>query len=115
MTTSELLGMSHSVLCWPKAEEEGIAAAEYIKKGHGHVNYANIPSVMYTHPEVAWVGLNEEQLKEQGIKYKVGKFPFIANSRAKTNMDTDGFVNSLLMPKPKECWVSTLLVQMRVK
>ena len=75
-----------------KAEEEGIAAAEYIKKGHGHVNYANIPSVMYTHPEVAWVGLNEEQLKEQGIKYKVGKFPFIANSRAKTNMDTDGFV-----------------------
>ncbi|RCK63538.1 Dihydrolipoyl dehydrogenase, mitochondrial [Candida viswanathii] len=75
-----------------KAEEEGIAAAEYIKKGHGHVNYANIPSVMYTHPEVAWVGLNEEQLKEQGIKYKVGKFPFIANSRAKTNLDTDGFV-----------------------
>ncbi|EMG50178.1 LPD1 Dihydrolipoyl dehydrogenase [Candida maltosa Xu316] len=75
-----------------KAEEEGIAAAEYIKKGHGHINYANIPSVMYTHPEVAWVGLNEEQLKEQGIKYKVGKFPFIANSRAKTNMDTDGFV-----------------------
>ncbi|CAK9437310.1 uncharacterized protein LODBEIA_P16880 [Lodderomyces beijingensis] len=75
-----------------KAEEEGIAAAEYIKKGHGHVNYANIPSVMYTHPEVAWVGLNEQQLKEQGIKYKVGKFPFIANSRAKTNLDTDGFV-----------------------
>lgn len=78
-----------------KAEEEGIAAAEYIKKGHGHVNYANIPSVMYTHPEVAWVGLNEEQLKEQGIKYKVGKFPFIANSRAKTNLDTDGFVKFL--------------------
>ncbi|CAI5755881.1 unnamed protein product [Candida verbasci] len=75
-----------------KAEEEGIAAAEYIKKGHGHVNYANIPSVMYTHPEVAWVGLNEEQLKEKGIKYKIGKFPFIANSRAKTNLDTDGFV-----------------------
>ncbi|KAK6203003.1 FAD flavoprotein [Scheffersomyces amazonensis] len=75
-----------------KAEEEGIAAAEYIKHGHGHVNYGNIPSVMYTHPEVAWVGLNEEQLKEQGIKYKVGKFPFIANSRAKTNLDTDGFV-----------------------
>ncbi|KAI3405333.1 LPD1 [Candida oxycetoniae] len=75
-----------------KAEEEGIAAAEFIKKGYGHVNYANIPSVMYTHPEVAWVGLNEEQLKEKGIKYKVGKFPFIANSRAKTNLDTDGFV-----------------------
>ncbi|CAG85768.1 DEHA2C01342p [Debaryomyces hansenii CBS767] len=75
-----------------KAEEEGIAAAEYIKNGHGHVNYANIPSVMYSHPEVAWVGANEEQLKEQGIKYKIGKFPFIANSRAKTNLDTDGFV-----------------------
>lgn len=75
-----------------KAEEEGVAAAEYIKHGHGHVNYGNIPSVMYTHPEVAWVGANEEQLKEQGIKYKIGKFPFIANSRAKTNLDTDGFV-----------------------
>ncbi|CUM64476.1 uncharacterized protein PRCAT00002080001 [Priceomyces carsonii] len=75
-----------------KAEEEGIAAAEFIKKGYGHVNYANIPAVMYTHPEVAWVGLNEQQLKEQGIKYKVGKFPFVANSRAKTNLDTDGFV-----------------------
>ncbi|CAH2350585.1 glutathione reductase [[Candida] railenensis] len=78
-----------------KAEEEGIAAAEYIKKGHGHVNYGNIPSVMYTHPEVAWVGSNEQQLKEQGIKYKVGKYPFIANSRAKTNLDTEGFVKIL--------------------
>lgn len=78
-----------------KAEEEGVAAAEYMKLGHGHVNYANIPSVMYTHPEVAWVGATEEQLKEQGIKYNVGKFPFIANSRAKTNLDTDGFVKFL--------------------
>lgn len=78
-----------------KAEEEGIAAAEFMKTGHGHVNYGVIPSVMYTHPEVAWVGANEEQLKEQGIKYKVGKFPFIANSRAKTNLDTDGFVKFL--------------------
>ncbi|ODV85487.1 hypothetical protein CANARDRAFT_7599 [[Candida] arabinofermentans NRRL YB-2248] len=78
-----------------KAEEEGIAVAEYIKKGHGHVNYANIPAVMYSHPEVAWVGQTEEQLKEAGIKYKVGKFPFIANSRAKTNMDTEGFVKFL--------------------
>lgn len=75
-----------------KAEEEGIAAVEYIKSGHGHVNYANIPSVMYSHPEVAWVGKTEEELKEAGIKYKTGKFPFIANSRAKTNNDTDGFV-----------------------
>lgn len=75
-----------------KAEEEGVAAAEYIKNGHGHMNYGNIPSVMYTHPEVAWVGSTEEQLKADGIKYKVGKFPFVANSRAKTNQDTDGFV-----------------------
>lgn len=75
-----------------KAEEEGIAAAEYIHSGHGHVNYGNIPSVMYTHPEVAWVGANEEQLKKDGVKYKVGKFPFVANSRAKTNVDTEGFV-----------------------
>lgn len=75
-----------------KAEEEGVAVAEILTKGTGHVNYNNIPSVMYTHPEVAWVGQSEEQLKEQGIKFKTGKFPFIANSRAKTNQDTDGFV-----------------------
>lgn len=75
-----------------KAEEEGIAAAEYIKLGHGHVNYGNIPAVMYSHPEVAWTGKNEEELKAAGIKYKTGKFPFVANSRAKTNMDTEGFV-----------------------
>ncbi|AMD20259.1 HDL485Cp [Eremothecium sinecaudum] len=79
-----------------KAEEEGIAAVEYIKNGHGHVNYGNIPSVMYTHPEVAWVGKTEEQLKEAGISYKVGKFPFIANSRAKANTDTEGFVKILI-------------------
>jgi dihydrolipoamide dehydrogenase len=75
-----------------KAEEEGIAAVEYIKHGHGHVNYGAIPSVMYTHPEFAWVGQTEEQVKEAGIKYNVGKFPFAANSRAKTNLDTEGFV-----------------------
>ncbi|CCH43581.1 dihydrolipoamide dehydrogenase [Wickerhamomyces ciferrii] len=78
-----------------KAEEEGIAAVEYITEGHGHVNYGNIPSVMYSHPEVAWVGQTEEQLKEAGISYKVGKFPFVANSRAKTNQDFDGFVKFL--------------------
>lgn len=75
-----------------KAEEEGIAAVEYIKSGHGHVNYGAIPSVMYTHPEFAWVGQTEEQVKEAGIKYNVGKFPFLANSRAKTNLDTEGMV-----------------------
>ncbi|MCJ1231083.1 D-lactate ferricytochrome c oxidoreductase [Toensbergia leucococca] len=78
-----------------KAEEEGVAAIEFIKKGYGHVNYNAIPSVMYTHPEVAWVGQNEAELKEQGVKYKVGNFPFSANSRAKTNLETDGFVKFL--------------------
>lgn len=78
-----------------KAEEEGIAAAEMIKTGHGHVNYDVIPSVIYTYPEVAWVGKTEEQLKELGVEYKVGRFPFLANSRAKTNLDTDGQVKFL--------------------
>ncbi|KAF2426238.1 dihydrolipoyl dehydrogenase mitochondrial precursor [Tothia fuscella] len=78
-----------------KAEEEGVAAIEYITKGSGHVNYGAIPSVMYTHPEVAWVGQNEAELKAQDVKYKVGTFPFSANSRAKTNLDTDGMVKFL--------------------
>ncbi|KAF8662039.1 hypothetical protein AX16_001224 [Volvariella volvacea WC 439] len=78
-----------------KAEEEGIAAVEYIKHGHGHVNYNAIPSVVYTHPEVAWVGKTEQDLKAEGVKYNVGKFSFMANSRAKTNLDTDGFVKFL--------------------
>lgn len=67
-----------------KAEEEGIAAVEYIASGHGHVNYNAIPSVIYTWPEVAWVGKTEEEVKKSGVKYKVGSFPFLANSRAKT-------------------------------
>ncbi|KAI9230907.1 MAG: dihydrolipoyl dehydrogenase [Piptocephalis tieghemiana] len=75
-----------------KAEEEGIAAVEYIKEGHGHVNYDNIPSVIYTHPEVAWTGKTEEEVKKAGIKYNVGTFPFSANSRAKTNGDFEGSV-----------------------
>lgn len=79
-----------------KAEEEGVAVVEMLKTGHGHVNYGNIPSVMYSHPEVAWVGKTEQELKAEGIKYKVGKFPFMANSRAKTNMDTEGFVKVLV-------------------
>ena len=78
-----------------KAEEEGIAAVEYIKKGFGHVNYNAIPSVMYTFPEVAWVGQNEAELKKAGVKYRVGTFPFSANSRAKTNLETDGLVKFL--------------------
>ncbi|KAA8913924.1 hypothetical protein FN846DRAFT_771542 [Sphaerosporella brunnea] len=75
-----------------KAEEEGIAAVEYISKGYGHVNYGAIPSVMYTHPEAAWVGLTEQEVKASGKAYNVGSFPFVANSRAKTNLDTEGMV-----------------------
>ena len=78
-----------------KAEDEGVAVIEYISKGYGHVNYGAIPSVMYTHPEVAWVGQNEADLKKDGIKYKVGTFPFSANSRAKSNLETDGMVKFL--------------------
>jgi len=79
-----------------KAEEEGIAVIEEIASpGSGHVNYDAIPSVIYTHPEVAWVGKTEEQLKTAGIKYNIGKFPFLANSRAKTNDDTEGFIKFL--------------------
>jgi len=78
-----------------KAEEEGIAAVEHIASGHGHVNYAAIPSVIYTHPEVAWVGSTEEELKQKGVEYKVGKFPFKANSRARTIDDAEGFVKFL--------------------
>ena len=75
-----------------KAEDEGIAAAENIAGQTGIINHAVIPSVVYTHPEIAGVGLSEEQAKEAGHAIKVGKFPFMANSRAKTNRDTDGFV-----------------------
>jgi dihydrolipoamide dehydrogenase len=82
-----------------KAEEEAVAVVEYIKKGYGHVNYGAIPSVMYTHPEVAWVGQNEQELKNQKIPYRVGTFPFSANSRAKTNLDTEGMVKMLADPE----------------
>ena len=78
-----------------KAEEEGIAAVEEIATGYGHVNYDAVPSVIYTHPEVAWVGKNEEELKAAGVKYNVGSFPFMANSRARTNDDADGMVKIL--------------------
>ena len=78
-----------------KAEEEGIAVAEILAGQSGHVNYDVIPGVVYTSPEVASVGKTEEQLKKEGIIYKVGKFPFIANSRAKVNNETDGFVKIL--------------------
>ncbi len=75
-----------------KAEEEGIAVAEILAGQSGHVNYNVIPGVVYTSPEVATVGKTEEQLKEENKSYKIGKFPFLANSRAKVNNETDGFV-----------------------
>ena len=75
-----------------KAEDEGIAVAEIITGQAGHVNYNVIPAVIYTSPEVATIGKTEEQLKKENIKYKVGKFPFLANSRAKVNSETEGFV-----------------------
>ena len=78
-----------------KAEDDGTACIELIAGKAGHVNYDTVPSVVYTYPEVACVGKTEEQLKEAGIEYKVGKFPFAANSRAKTNHETDGFVKVL--------------------
>lgn len=78
-----------------KAEEEGIAAIEHILGEGGHVNYNAIPGVIYTSPEVANVGLSEEELKRDGIPYKKGVFPFSANSRAKTNQDSDGLVKIL--------------------
>ncbi len=78
-----------------KAEDEGMAAAEQVAGKHGHVNYGVIPGVIYTHPEVANVGETEESLKEQGVKYKAGKFSFMGNGRAKANFAADGFVKIL--------------------
>ena len=78
-----------------KAEDEGIAVAENIAGQSGHVNYDTIPGVVYTTPEVASIGKTEEQLKEKNVKYKIGKFSFMANSRAKAIDDTEGFVKIL--------------------
>ena len=78
-----------------KAEDEGIAVAENIVGQSGHVNYDTIPGVVYTTPEVASIGKTEEQLKELNKKYKVGKFSFMANSRAKAIDDAEGFVKIL--------------------
>ncbi|MBF5004411.1 dihydrolipoyl dehydrogenase [Diaphorobacter caeni] len=75
-----------------KAEEEAVAVAERIAGQHGHVNFNTIPFVIYTSPEVAWVGRTEQQLKEEGVKYKAGSFPFLANGRARALGDTTGMV-----------------------
>jgi dihydrolipoamide dehydrogenase len=78
-----------------KAEDEGVALAEILAGQHGHVNYDVIPGVVYTQPEVASVGKTEEELKAQGVAYKVGKFPFTANGRARAMEATEGFVKFL--------------------
>ncbi len=78
-----------------KAEDEGIAVAEILAGQAGHVNYGVIPNVIYTYPEVASIGKTEEELKDEGRVYKIGKFPFLANGRAKINRTTDGFVKVL--------------------
>ena len=78
-----------------KAEDEGLAVAEILAGQHGHVNYGVIPGVVYTSPEIASVGATEEDLTAKGIAYKVGKFPFTANGRARAMRQTDGFVKIL--------------------
>ncbi|KAI4500540.1 hypothetical protein M0802_004502 [Mischocyttarus mexicanus] len=85
----------HGPMLAHKAEDEGIITAEGIAGGAVHIDYNCVPSVIYTHPEVGWVGKTEEDLKKEGINYKVGKFPFLANSRAKTNLEAEGFVKCL--------------------
>ena len=78
-----------------KAEEEGVAVAERIAGKHGHVDFNTVPWVIYTSPEIAWVGKTEQQLKQEGVKYRAGSFPFMANGRARALGDTTGFVKFL--------------------
>jgi dihydrolipoamide dehydrogenase len=78
-----------------KAQEEGLALAEILAGQSGHVNYGVIASVVYTFPEIAALGMTEEDLKAADIEYRSGKFPFLANGRAKSNQTTDGFVKVL--------------------
>ncbi len=85
----------HGPMLAHKAEDDGTAVAELIAGKAGHVDYNLVPSVVYTNPEIAWVGKNEEELKAAGVEYVKGKFPFMANSRARTNHETLGFVKIL--------------------
>ena len=85
-----------------KAEEEGVAVAERIGGQHGHVNFDTVPWVIYTSPEIAWVGRNEQQLKADGVAYKAGTFPFLANGRARALGDTTGMVKFLADAKTDE-------------
>jgi dihydrolipoamide dehydrogenase len=81
-----------------KASEEGIAVAERIANGIGHIDFATIPWVIYTHPEIAWVGATEDELEAQGAQFKVGMFPFAASGRAKAAATTEGFVKIIACP-----------------
>ena len=90
-----------------KAEEEGVAVAERIAGQHGHVNFNTIPWVIYTSPEIAWVGQTEQQLKADGVAYKAGTFPFLANGRARALGDTTGMVSSWPMRRPTKSWACT--------
>ncbi|WP_457393461.1 dihydrolipoyl dehydrogenase [Roseateles sp. P5_E1] len=85
-----------------KAEEEGVAVAERMAGQHGHVNFNTVPWVIYTSPEIAWVGKTEQQLKADGVAYKAGQFPFLANGRARALGDTTGFVKFLADAKTDE-------------
>ena len=87
--------VTHGPMLAHKAEDEAVACIETLAGKAGHVNYEVIPGVVYTHPEVAWVGKTEEELKAAGVAYKAGKFPFSANSRAKINHEAEGFVKVL--------------------
>ena len=92
-----------------KAEDEGIAVAEILAGQHGHVNYGAIPSVVYTSPEIASVGKTEDELKKAGVAYKVGKFPFTANGRARAMLHTDGLVKILADANTDQVLGATIL------
>ena len=86
----------HGPMLAHKAEDEGVICVESIVNGKpGHIDYNCVPSVIYTHPEVGWVGKTEEELKKEGAEFNVGKFPLAANSRARTNADFEGLVKIL--------------------
>ena len=90
-----------------KAEEDGVAAVETMAGQSGHVDYNLVPGIVYTWPEVASVGKTEEQLKEAGVKFRKGTFPFSANSRARANSDSEGWSKSLPMRRPIRSWAPT--------
>lgn len=97
-----------------KAEDEGIICVEGIRGGAVHIDYNCVPSVIYTHPEVAWVGKSEEDLKREGVDYKIGKFPMAANSRSKTNNDTDGLVKVLADKKTDRILGTHIISSVRI-